>query len=217
GIIHRDIKPANIMIGRFGEVVLMDWGIAKLLPKAGLQACSLVATQQGQLVGTPAYMSPEQASGQIDEIDGRSDLYSAAVLFHELLGLRHYLSHCKTGLQLLHSIRTEEFRYLRLVFIKHPQHPVPPAELLHFIVKGLAKDPAERYQSADEMIAELQRIRDGRCRVSCPATLAKRMIDTSGRFVNRYPKLSPFVFYSLLLMLASYLVISACLLLQLSR
>ena len=195
----------------------MDWGIAKLLPKAGLQACSLVATQQGQLVGTPAYMSPEQASGQIDEIDGRSDLYSAAVLFHELLGLRHYLSHCKTGLQLLHSIRTEEFRYLRLVFIKHPQHPVPPAELLHFIVKGLAKDPAERYQSADEMIAELQRIRDGRCRVSCPATLAKRMIDTSGRFVNRYPKLSPFVFYSLLLMLASYLVISACLLLQLSR
>ena len=172
GVVHRDIKPANIMIGRFGEVVLMDWGIAKLMPKPGQPESSLVATQQGQLVGTPAYMSPEQASGSLDEIDARSDLYSAAVLLHELLGLQHYLSHCKTGTQVLRAILTEEFRYMRLVFIKHPRHAVPPAELLHFIVKGLAKDPRDRYQSADQMLAELQRIRDGRCRVSCPATLA---------------------------------------------
>ena len=154
-------------------------------------------------------MSPEQACGNVDAVDGRSDLYSATVLFHELLGLQHYLSHCTSSTQLLRAILLEEFRYLRLVFIKHPRHPVPPAELLHFIVKELAKDPSTRYQSADEMLAELQRIRDGRCRVSCPATLAKRMIDTSGRLVNRYPKLSPFVFYSLLLALLSYIVISA--------
>ena len=125
----------------------------------------------------PAYMLPEQASGNVDEIDARSDLYSATVLFHELLGLQHYLSHCTGGTQLLRAILMEEFRYLRLVFIKHPRYPVPPAELLHFIVKGLAKDAKDRYQSADEMLAELQRIRDGRCRVSCPATLAKRMIE----------------------------------------
>ena len=76
----------------------------------------------------------------------------------------------------------------------------------------LAKDPAQRYQSATEMLAELQRIRDGRCRVSCPATLAKRMTDSVGRFVNRYPKLSPFVFYPALLVLMSYVAITAHLL-----
>ena len=199
------------MIGRMGEVVLMDWGVAKMMPRgeaaaAGHQAEGL---GQGQVIGTPAYMSPEQASGDVGATDARSDIYSAAVLFHELLAVRHYLAHCTSLSQLMNAIFSEPFRYMRLVFIRHPNHPVPPAELLHFIVRGLAKDPADRYQSADEMIAELQRIRDGRCRVSCPATLAKRMVGTVGGFVSRYPKLSPFIFYSALLVLALCVITTA--------
>ncbi|HNN97181.1 MAG TPA: hypothetical protein PKI03_33160 [Pseudomonadota bacterium] len=128
--------------------------------------------------------------------------------------------HGKTALgfanvtQTLFSVLGEEFRYSRLVFIKHPLHPVPPAEHLHFIVKGLAKNREDRHQSADEMIWELQRMRDGLCRVSCPATLAKRMINSTGRFVSRFPKLSPFVFYSALLLLVVYVAITARLLVR---
>jgi serine/threonine-protein kinase len=214
GVIHRDIKPANVMIGRFGEVVLMDWGVAKLMPQATESRAAHRATQQGSLIGTPAYMSPEQASGDVDAVDARSDLYSATVLFHELLGVQHYLQHAKTLPQLLQAILSEEFRYMRLVFIRHPRHPVPPAELLHYCVRGLAKDPAARYQSAAEMIAELSRIREGRCRVSCPATLAKRMLDTGGRFVQHYPKLSPFIFYAVLLLWLGCLAVTARALMQ---
>ena len=214
GVIHRDIKPANVMIGRFGEVVLMDWGVAKLQTPAGLPGAARASTQQGALIGTPAYMSPEQASGDVDAVDARSDLYSATVLFHELLGVQHYLHHCKTLPQLLTGILSEEFRYLRLVFIRHPRHPVPPAELLHYCVRGLAKAPQDRYQSAAEMIAELSRIREGRCRVSCPATLAKRMLDTGGRFVQHYPKLSPFIFYSVVLLWLGCLAITVRVLMQ---
>ena len=95
------------------------------------------------------------------------------------------------------------------MFIRNPKHPVPPAELLHFVAKGLAKNPADRYKNIGEMIEQLQRIRDGRCPVSCPATLAKRMLDTGGRFVNRYPKLSPFIFYPLFLLILASVVLSA--------
>ncbi len=214
GIVHRDIKPANVMVGRFGEVVLMDWGVAKSLKPTDTETAARLTTQQGQIIGTPAYMSPEQASGNNAEVDSRSDLYSASVLFHELLAVRHYLSHCRNVTQTLFSVLGEEYRYSRLLFIKHPLHPVPPAEHLHFIVKGLAKNRDDRHQSADEMIWELQRMRDGLCRVSCPATLAKRMINTSGRFVSRFPKLSPFIFYSVLLTLVVYVAITARLLIR---
>lgn len=212
GIIHRDIKPANIMIGRFGEVVLMDWGVAKVMPHAEESTKALTANLQCEMAGTPAYMSPEQVSGDVSNLDHRSDIYSATVLFHELLAVQHYLAPWEDLAQMMEDIVSEQFRYLRLVFIRHPKHPVPPADLLHFIAKGLAKDPDDRYQNVEEMIHELQRIRDGRCRVSCPATLAKRMTSTVARFVNRYPKLSPFIFYSGILCLVAYVVLTARLL-----
>jgi len=204
------------MVGRYGEVVLMDWGLAKVKGEERAGAPSSSATQEGTVLGTPAYMPPEQALGQNSRIDERSDIYSACVLFHELLAVRHYLLHCRSQTQLIASILREPFPYLRLVFLRHPRHPVPPAELLHFVARGLAKEPADRYQNIGEMLEELQRIRDGRCPVNCPATLAKRLTDSVGRFLNHYPKLSPFVFYPVvLLVLASVLANAHQLLLRL--
>src|SRR5262249_52040558 len=122
GIVHRDIKPANVMVGRFGEVVLMDWGVAKPLAArrdaaAGADAAiagssddaraRMFTTRVGSLIGTPAYMSPEQARGDNANVDARSDLYSAIVLLHELLGLQHCLHDKETLEAMFASIAGE--------------------------------------------------------------------------------------------------------------
>lgn len=200
GIIHCDLKPSNIMIGRFGEVVLMDWGVARLSAQRRA-ADAPPLDPPGALVGTPMYMSPEQAAGKPETLDERSDIYSACVLFHELLCVRHYLHAKQTIEQVIFAILGDEVTYTKLIFFRHPRHPVPPAELLHFVVRGMEKSPEARWQSVEDCLFELEAIRDGRCRVSCPATLAKRMTGGVGRFVNHYPKLSPFVFYAVLLLL----------------
>ena len=189
------------MIGRFGEVVLMDWGLAKLMPNQTPSAGAQEEAEPGEFTGTPAYMSPEQAGSRPNSVAPASDIYSATVLFHELLSLRHYLSDCHNVQQLLIAIAWERFAFQRLLSIHHPEHNPPPAELIHFLTKGLAKDPADRYQSVDEMLNELQAIRDGRCRVKCPATLAKRMTNEVGRALGRRPVISMLTFYSVVLII----------------
>ena len=200
GIVHRDVKPANVMVGRYGEVVLMDWGIAKPLaskrdPAAGADAeissegstrGRLFATRVGSVIGTPAYMSPEQARGDNDRIDLRSDLFSASILFHELVSLRHYL-HDATSLEaLLTTIGKEDLTFAQLHAACHPRYP-RPAELAHFVHRGLAHDPDRRYQSATEMIGKLQNILEGKVDVHCHVTFTKRMARELGRLVDRRP------------------------------
>ena len=217
-LIHRDIKPANVMVGRYGEVVLMDFGVAKQIrgdaPADALKSqagksepvkpdaqARLFATRNDQLIGTPAYMSPEQAMGWNHKIDERSDIYSAGVLLHELLSLRHYLAEVTTLQGMIMAVGTEPFSYWQLVFLRHPNHPVPRSELLHYVAKAIHKDPSQRFQSVIEMVGELQRVIDGRCAVRCPATLAKRITREITAFIERFPKLSPFLFYPTLLFL----------------
>ncbi len=172
GVIHRDIKPENIMVGSHGEVRLMDWGIARRIgePDPG---------EGTGLIGTPAYMSPEQAA--CAELDARSDLYSAAVTLHELMGLRHYLAHRADSMfGLIEAVQSET------IDLFGGDTHLPP-EMRHICTRGMAKDPALRHQTAAEMIAELRGYIDGTFHVKCVFTLTKRALRGSGRFVDRRP------------------------------
>ncbi|MCC6875063.1 MAG: serine/threonine protein kinase [Sandaracinaceae bacterium] len=169
GVIHRDIKPANIMVGPYGEVVLMDWGIARPIHGADLPAQSptaqetaeaetstrkrIIQTQSSALVGTPMYMSPEQARGEPD-LDARSDLYSACVVFHELMTLRHYLEDKETMPAILVGVMGQELPAASKISTHaHPAQGSIPAEHAHFIVRGMKKAREARWQSAQQMIA----------------------------------------------------------------
>ncbi len=199
GYVHRDIKPANVMVGKFGEVVLMDWGVAKRTKEAESVATHsspedesvpvrerLFTTRRGAIVGTPAYMSPEQARGDVEAIDERSDVYCATVLFHELITLRHYLGDKDSLPAMLKAIESEPPN-LSHGALGQPIQGLPPAEVLHFARKGLQKDPAQRYQSVGEMIAIIEANLDGRVRVQCPYTFQKRVLRGLARFADRHP------------------------------
>jgi len=197
GVIHRDIKPANVMVGKYGEVWLMDWGIAKRIdqaeqkytdePSDSSAAVQIRTTRHGALIGTPAYMAPEQARSDLEKVDTRSDLYAATVMFHELVTLRHYLEdHGQSLKHMLDAIQNVEHGFLDLLKTHQVQSGVP-AELVHFISKGISKNPADRWQSAGEMIQALQDIREGKVKIQCHATFTKRVARELGRFVDRHP------------------------------
>ncbi len=198
GILHRDVKPANIMIGRFGEVTLMDWGVARPSGRegAGAPASDPAAepeslahhgsrascTTHGSIVGTPLYMSPEQARGETETLGARSDLYAASVLLHEVLFERHPHEGTDDVRVLLAQILA--FRP-SLSKLNGPRHV--PVEYMHFLVRGLAPKPEDRWSSADEMVDELHAILDGRCRVQCPLTFTRRALGSLTRALDRHP------------------------------
>jgi serine/threonine-protein kinase len=176
GILHRDLKPANIMIGSLGEVVIMDWGIAR---RAG------TVEKPGSLLGTPSYMSPEQAAGRLDALDARSDVYSLAVTFYEFLALRHPRGEHKTIPELLAAVVGEKISesQLRADFTRAGA----PAAYGHFVRHGLAHDPAQRYPSVTAMRERLDLVRDGRAPIECPITFTQRVLDGAARGANRHP------------------------------
>jgi serine/threonine protein kinase len=208
GIVHRDIKPSNVMVGHFGEVFLMDWGIAKPIdaadhPLPRLDASPkperVTATHTGAVVGTPAYMSPEQARGE--KVDFRTDTYSLSVLLYELLGLKHYLAdHVSDNTTLEQMIHAVQHVPAPLVgFVSSPHQLLVPAELSWYVAKGLKKDPAERFQTVAEMIDRLDKRDEGLFPVQCPVTFSKRGTRIVSRFVDRHPFLvSTLLFLSVL-------------------
>ncbi|HYO59415.1 serine/threonine-protein kinase [Archangium sp.] len=202
GFIHRDLKPANIMVGPYGEVTVMDWGLARRVRQpdgttrapestgsapASLRDAASLQTQMGAVVGTPLYMSPEQARGQHDAVDERSDTYSLSVLFHEILYLRHYLDGRESLAEVLEGVQKTMPGLFMLE--SNPHQPPVPAELGWFLGKGFSKDPAQRYQSVDEMMKVLQGIMDGRIQVKCQRTLIKRGLHEALRSVDKHPAL----------------------------
>jgi eukaryotic-like serine/threonine-protein kinase len=195
GFVHRDLKPANIMVGPYGEVTVMDWGLAKRIrtpesPVAatvttGIRERTPLQTHVGSIMGTPLYMSPEQAVGANDTLDERSDLYSLSVVFHELLHLEHYLKGREELQAVLEGVKTVD-PVLHVATLKGRQYQVP-AELDWFLQRGFKKNPAERYGSVAEMMDELQRIIRGECRVQCQRTFVKRMLGEASQFTDQHP------------------------------
>jgi Protein kinase domain len=164
-VIHRDLKPANVILGDFGEVILLDWGIAKVLgepeaadPNATRDANAgaadpgdgVSATRYGQVLGTPAYMAPEQAAGALDQIDERTDVYGlGAVLYEIATGAPPFRA--ETMKDLLERVRSVPPARPSTVVRDVPK----PLEAV--ILKCLNKAPIDRYASAKELAADVQR------------------------------------------------------------
>lgn len=142
GIVHRDIKPENIMLRPDGYVKVLDFGIAKF---------SEETTQQGKILGTARYMSPEQAQNQT--VDARSDLWSLGVVLYEMLSARPPFEGEKPT-DVIAAVLSKEPPAL------HDFTPDLPPALQHIAERALRKDPAERYQSAEEMRSDLRAIKE---------------------------------------------------------
>ncbi len=143
GIVHRDIKPANVMVTRSGDIKVMDFGIARAMSDA-----QATMTQTAQVIGTAQYLSPEQARGE--RVDARSDLYSAGCLLYELLtGRPPFTGDSPVAIAYQHVTENP-------VTPSRIDPEIPPwADAI--VLKSMAKDPANRYQSAGEMRADIQR------------------------------------------------------------
>ncbi len=179
GVLHRDLKPANVMVGAFGEVLVMDWGLAKILreqsaraPAEDSEATILLApkltdgpadateatqvTGQGMVMGTPGYMSPEQASGDVAHVDERSDIYSLGALLRFLLTPP--------------AIGNSNLRWRR------------DKALEAICAKATESNPANRYASVQDLSADVSRYLDG-----LPVSARKETVfEKAIRFYRRY-------------------------------
>ena len=163
GVIHRDLKPANVIIGKFGEVYVLDWGLAKVLGSPSLSSPELMEEEKdnadfsltpvGRHYGTPMYMSPEIARGDA-ELDHRADVFSLGIMLFEILTHRFL-------------VEGEDFVEIKKKLLEKP-FPLPreiapeksiPKDLQAICLKALKRDKEERYSGVTGLLADLQRFR----------------------------------------------------------
>jgi tetratricopeptide (TPR) repeat protein len=158
GIVHRDLKPANVIVGSFGETFVIDWGLARVVGGGDADAdaaapATAVVTVDGAVVGTPAYMTPEQARGE--RVDARTDVYGlGALIYHVLCGEPPFTGASSTEV------------IAKLLDAPPPgvaaREPRVPIDLAAIVTKAMARSPDERYPTARELAADLRHYQAGR-------------------------------------------------------
>ena len=178
GILHRDLKPENIMVGEYGEVLVMDWGLAKVLGEREEQGSSFSRvndtgdygmTMEGEVMGTPQYMSPEQAMGMVAELDQRSDIYSLGGILYAILTLRppiegatlqEVLTKVKQGS--ISSIVTKRVGAGgRTASLESAMGTEVPEPLQAVTLKAMATDRHQRYASVESLAFDIERYQSG--------------------------------------------------------
>jgi serine/threonine-protein kinase len=221
-VIHRDLKPSNVMLGEFGEVLVVDWGLAKELGQAeespggtgGVARPQTEAlTLDGDVMGTPEYMSPEQAAGDLEEIDERSDVYALGAILYEILTWRPPFTG-KDAEDVLRRVQSDTLQrpseVLATLFaaprtIGGPT-PTPPGkrvassavavrppqvepELEEICLRAMARDKAARHSSAADLAADVQRFLDGAMERARREKLAEGQVEEAREAAERWRRL----------------------------
>ena len=189
GVLHRDLKPGNVMLGDFGEVYVLDWGLAKVVgapePRLPSGPPAIVSgsdpgakTVHGAMMGTPGYMAPEQVRGE--EVDARADVYALGAILFELLALEPLHPHRTADEARASTLAGVDARPSR----RAPERDLPP-ELDEICVRATEKDPDARTKNARELVDAVERYLDGDRDLLRRRALAREHVEAAGQHTDR--------------------------------